>query len=125
MTTLKTEYAVVEAYLTKDGSIIRELMHPAVHGNEKQSLAEATIPVGMQTQLHRHGMTEELYYITAGEGVMTLGDEVFPVTVGDTIAIMPGMPHCVRNAGKVPLTLLCACAPAYSHEDTELLGDKV
>ena len=34
-------YRDIEPYVTKDGSEIRELMHPAVHGNEKQSLAEA------------------------------------------------------------------------------------
>ncbi len=43
---LKTEYEKIEPYITKDGSIIRELMHPAVHGNSKQSLAEATVPAG-------------------------------------------------------------------------------
>ena len=39
---------------TKDGSQIRELMHPAVHGNAAQSLAEARIDPGRRTALHRH-----------------------------------------------------------------------
>lgn len=42
-------YATVPAYRTKDGSEIRELMHPAVYGNRVQSLAEATVPVGART----------------------------------------------------------------------------
>ena len=33
-------------YKTLDGSLIRELMHPDVHGNWFQSLAEATIRPG-------------------------------------------------------------------------------
>ena len=52
---------------------------------------------------------------------MTLGDEKFAVTVGDSIAIPPGTPHCIENTGNVALHILCCCAPAYSHNDTELL----
>lgn len=118
---LHQPYASVPPYITKDGSEIRELMHPAVHGNQAQSLAEATVPPGGKTLLHRHRQTEELYHITAGTGLMTLGEEVFPVAVGDTIGIPPGTAHCIENRGDTPLCLLCCCAPAYDHADTELL----
>ena len=37
---MKTRYADIPAYITKDGSTIRELMHPSVHGNRLQSLAD-------------------------------------------------------------------------------------
>ena len=118
---LKTEYEKVEPYITKDGSTIRELMHPAVHGNSNQSLAEATVPSGGKTLLHRHQLTEEIYHITEGSGVMTLGSEEFEVKVGDTICIPPETPHRVQNTENTPLKILCCCAPAYSHEDTELM----
>ncbi|MRR52203.1 MAG: cupin domain-containing protein [Rhodocyclaceae bacterium] len=111
----------VTPYATKDGSEIRELMHPAMHGNRKQSLAEATVPAGTRTRLHRHAVTEELYHITQGEGRMTLGEKQFAVRVGDTILIPPGSPHCIEATGTEPLRLLCCCAPAYAHDDTELL----
>jgi len=114
-------YATVPAYRTEDGSEIRELMHPAVHGNRAQSLAEATVPAGSRTLLHRHHRTEELYHITAGLGRMTLGDDCFDVQPGDTILIPPGSAHCIEAIGHEPLRLLCCCAPAYSHGDTELL----
>ena len=116
-------YSTVPAYLTKDGSEIRELMHPNVHGNRAQSLAEATVPAGTRTLLHRHEATEELYHITAGAGLMTLGEEQFPVAVGDTILIVPGTPHCIAAVGSAALVLLCCCSPAYSHADTQLLGE--
>lgn len=118
---MKTEYSKIRPYTTKDGSVIRELMHPDIHGNRNQSLAEATIPPGSVTFLHRHHNSEEIYHITQGNGVMTLGDKKFDVTVGDTICIPPGTPHKVQNTGKTPLKLLCCCAPPYSHDDTELL----
>lgn len=118
---LKTEYKKIELYTTKDGSIIRELMHPAVHGNSEQSLAEATVPAGGKTLLHKHRLTEEIYHITEGRGIMTLdGQEIF-VHTGDTVCIPPGTPHSIRNTGENDLKILCCCVPAYSHEDTELM----
>lgn len=116
-----TRLASVTPYETRDGSIIRELMHPHLHGNALQSLAEARVPVAARTRLHRHQQTEELYHITQGEGRMTLGEEQFPVRVGDTVCIAPGTAHRIENTGAVELRLLCCCSPAYRHEDTELL----
>jgi mannose-6-phosphate isomerase-like protein (cupin superfamily) len=116
-----SQYKNIEPFVTKDGSLIRELMHPSVHDNAKQSLAEAVVAVGKKTQLHQHAKTEELYHVTAGQGVMTLGDETLMLGSGDTVCIPPGTPHCIENAGDTDLVILCCCAPAYSHEDTELL----
>ncbi|MBI5107618.1 MAG: cupin domain-containing protein [Rhodocyclales bacterium] len=121
MTATKTRYAEIPVYITKDGSEIRELMHPAVHGNRLQSLAEATVAAGRRTLLHRHARTEELYHVTAGRGRMTLGDARMEVGAGDTVHIAPGTPHCIEALGAEPLRILCCCTPPYSHEDTELL----
>ena len=115
----KSTYATAEPYRTKDGSMIRELMHPSVQGNRLQSLAEAIVEPGQETMLHLHRLSEELYHITAGQGLMTLGTEQFAVGVGDTVCIPPGTLHCIRNTGEVALKILCCCAPPYSHEDTE------
>lgn len=121
---MKTSRTDIAAYLTKDGSQIRELMHPVLHGGQRQSLAEATVPAGTRTRLHRHGVTEELYHITAGRGRMTLGDAQFAVQTGDTVLIPPGTSHCIEAHGTDALIILCCCSPAYAHEDTELLeGD--
>lgn len=117
---IKSAYTDVQPYITKDGSIIRELMHPAVQGNRCQSLAEALVPPGGATHLHLHQQIEELYHVTAGEGEMQLGDAQFPVRAGDTICIPPGMLHAISNAGVCDLRILCMCCPPYSHDDTEL-----
>jgi mannose-6-phosphate isomerase-like protein (cupin superfamily) len=118
---MKTRYADIPAYVTRDGSEIRELMHPSLHGGKKQSLAEATVPAGARTLLHRHGITEEIYHVTSGSGRMTLGNESFDVVAGDSVLIAPGTAHCIEATGAVPLRILCCCSPAYAHEDTELL----
>lgn len=119
--TIRSRYSDNAPYTTRDGSEIRELMHPAVHGNVNQSLAEATVEPGQRTQLHRHKLSEELYHITAGRGLMELDGKKFEVRTGDTVAIAPGAAHAVENCGEQPLVILCCCSPPYSHDDTELL----
>jgi len=111
----------VPPYITRDQSEIRELIHPSIHGNRSQSLAEAVIKPGQTTRLHLHRQTEEIYHITHGRGRMTLADKIFKVDVGDSICIPPDSPHCIENTGSTDLHLLCMCSPAYSHNDTELL----
>jgi len=118
---MRTRYTEISAYQTKDGSQIRELMHPDHHGNRAQSLAEAVVFPGQETLLHKHLRTEELYHITAGRALMTLGEERFKVGVGNTVLIAPSTAHCIRNVGTEPLHILCSCSPAYTHEDTILL----
>jgi mannose-6-phosphate isomerase-like protein (cupin superfamily) len=117
----RSRYARVMPYQTRDGSEIRELMHPRVQGNRLQSLAEARVAPGTATRLHLHRRSEELYHVVAGQGLMTLGRRRFPVTAGDTVCIPPGTPHRVHNPGPRPLVILCCCAPAYAHADTLLL----
>jgi len=121
----KTEYSALQAFITRDGSQIKELMHPAQHasqlGVQAQSLAEARISVGSKTQLHKHHKSEELYHVTAGIGIMTLAEKTFSVQQGDTVCILPGTAHCIENTGTEDLVILCCCAPAYADSDTELL----
>lgn len=111
----------VQAFVTKDESSIRELMHPLKHASRALSLAEAIVAPGAITALHRHRRSEELYYILEGSGQMTLGQRAFMVASGDTICIAPGTAHRIRNTGPDRLRILCACTPAYSDDDTELL----
>ena len=70
---LKTNYNKIRPYTTKDGAIIRELMHPDVHGNSNQSLAEATITQGTATALHRHKRSEEIYHFAFAIGAGWVG----------------------------------------------------
>jgi mannose-6-phosphate isomerase-like protein (cupin superfamily) len=111
----------VDAFKTKDGSEIRELAGIPTGNAVNQSLAEATVPAGGETEEHHHGVTEEIYLFTSGSGRMRLGDDESDVTVGDTVVIPPGVRHKLWNTGSEPLKLLCCCSPAYSHDDTFLV----
>jgi mannose-6-phosphate isomerase-like protein (cupin superfamily) len=111
-----------EPFTTKDGSQIREVAGVPIGNAHNQSLAEATVPPGGETEEHYHRTSEEIYHFTHGSGRLRLGDDESEVTVGDTVVIAPGTPHKLWNTGEEPLRLLCCCSPPYSHEDTYLIG---
>ena len=111
----------VPAFVTKDGSEIRELLAHRNSSIRNQSLAEARVAPSMSTAPHYHPRTEEIYYILSGEGEMTIGDERQSVGPGDAIAIPPGKVHTIHNTGHETLVFLCCCAPGYEHEDTVLV----
>src|SRR5580765_4970465 len=106
------------AFITKDGSEIRELLAHRNSAIRNQSLAEARLAVGASTQEHYHPKTEEIYYITHGTGQIRIEGELREVGPGDAIAIPPGQKHKLWNTGNETLRLLCCCAPAYEHDDT-------
>jgi mannose-6-phosphate isomerase-like protein (cupin superfamily) len=110
----------VSAFITKDGSEIRELLAHRNSCIRNQSLAEARLPPGGVTTPHRHRLTEEIYYILQGTGRMRVDEDEREVSPGDAIAIPPGARHQMTNTGKEILKFLCCCAPAYEHEDTFL-----
>jgi mannose-6-phosphate isomerase-like protein (cupin superfamily) len=112
----------VEAFITKDGSEIKELAGVPTGNSQNQSLAEATVPSGGETEEHYHRVSEEIYLFTHGSGRLRLGDEESEVAAGDTVVIAPGTPHKLWNTGHEPLRLLCCCSPPYSHDDTYLIG---
>ena len=85
------------------------------------SLAEAIVRQGCTTLLHIHMKSQEIYHIIQGKGMMALGVERFEVKPGDSVLIMPGMPHCIENIGTRPLKMLCCCHPPYDHQDTRIL----
>ena len=103
----------VEAFVTKDGSTVRELHH-----TELQSLAEATLEPSEATERHYHREMEEIYFVVKGSGTMEVDGETQTVRPGDAVLIPAGAWHQLENNGSSELRILCCCAPPYSHEDT-------
>jgi mannose-6-phosphate isomerase-like protein (cupin superfamily) len=103
----------VEAFVTKDGSLIRELHHTPA-----QSLAEATLEPGQATERHYHRATEEIYFVVKGSGEMEVDGRTQRIRPGDAVLIPPGAWHTLLNDGTSELRILCCCVPPYSHEDT-------
>jgi mannose-6-phosphate isomerase-like protein (cupin superfamily) len=115
-----TRYDDIEPFITKDGSEIREWAGRAAAPAVNQSLAEAALAPGGTTTEHFHRQSEELYLVTAGSGRLRVDGEEREIAGGDCVVIPPGARHKLWNTGDELLRIVCACSPAYSHEDTIL-----
>ncbi len=109
-------YSQQVPFTTKDGSTIRSLLDLSNAPVVEQSLAEAEIPAGGQTERHYHRLSEEMYYLLSGSGIMEIEGETRDVKSGDAILIPAGKWHQIRAVEA--LRFLCCCAPPYSHDDT-------
>jgi mannose-6-phosphate isomerase-like protein (cupin superfamily) len=105
------------AYTTKDGSTVREILNIGNAPVANQSLAEARLPAGISTTRHHHKLSEEIYFILSGTGLMEVDGESREVGPGDAVLIPPGEWHSI-SAVAGELRFLCCCAPRYTHEDT-------
>jgi mannose-6-phosphate isomerase-like protein (cupin superfamily) len=105
-----------QAFTTLDGSTIRVLLDTAT-GAANQSLAEAELAPGQQTQRHYHAVTEEIYVLLTGSAEMEVAGDRATVGPGDAILIPARARHQIR-ASSSGVRFLCCCAPAYSDEDT-------
>jgi mannose-6-phosphate isomerase-like protein (cupin superfamily) len=103
-------------FTTKDGSTIRSLLDLSNAPVVNQSLAEATIPAGGETERHYHKLSEEFYYLLAGRGLMEIDGDEQEVGPGDAVLIPAGAWHQIKAIED--LQFLCCCAPPYAHEDT-------
>lgn len=63
------------------------------------------IPGGRNNERHRHAH-ETLFYIVAGEGMVAVGDEIIPVSAGDTVFVPRWAFHQSRNTGTSELVIL-------------------
>ena len=72
-----------------------------------ESLTAGVAELGSGDQLkdHRHA-PPEVYYLLAGEGVVRIDDEEYPVNAGSAVFIPGNAVHGIRNAGRAVLRLL-------------------
>jgi mannose-6-phosphate isomerase-like protein (cupin superfamily) len=106
-----------QPFTTLDGSTIRVLLDAVAGDAANQSLAEAELGRGQETQRHYHAVTEEIYVLLEGHAEMEVDGDQASVQPGDAILIPAGARHQIR-AGESGVRFLCCCAPPYSDEDT-------
>jgi mannose-6-phosphate isomerase-like protein (cupin superfamily) len=113
-----------EEFTAGDGSILRELLHPEKAELQiRYSLAYAKVAKGQKTKSHKLKSCE-VYYITAGSGLMHIDKESFEVSPESAIYIPPGARQYIENTGKSDLKFLCIVDPAWREEDEEIFVRK-
>ena len=105
-------------YVTLDGSLVTELVRPERGGSRNVSVAEAVVSPGESTRRHAHRLSDEVYLVLSGEGVVTLGAKSYAVEPGSCLFLPAGQAHSARCDGPEALRILCICAPPYTHEQT-------
>lgn len=108
----------VKEYVTKDASVIRELLNAATAPGLGMSLAEAVLEAGASTIAHHHDDCDEIYYCLEGEGTLSINGENVPFVPHGYYLLPKGAKHFLR--ARTPLRLLCICCPGYTHEGTVL-----
>jgi mannose-6-phosphate isomerase-like protein (cupin superfamily) len=78
------------------------------------SVSQARVRPGVTTQWHSLTGTDERYVITAGIGIVEVGDDLrAPVGAGDVVLIPAGRRQRITNTGATDLLILCICTPRF------------
>jgi len=108
-------------FVAGDDSILRELLHPEKTGLQiRYSLAHAEVRVGQMTKPHKL-QAAEVYYITAGQGLMHIDEEALEIGPECAVYIPPQAMQYIENTGNSDLKFLCIVDPAWRKEDEEVL----
>jgi len=109
-----------QEFIAGDDSILQELLHPEKTDLQiRYSLAHAKITAGQKTKPHKL-KSSEVYYITAGQGLMHIDEESIEVSPECAVYIPPGAKQYIENTGNSDLKFLCIVDPAWREEDEEI-----
>jgi mannose-6-phosphate isomerase-like protein (cupin superfamily) len=97
-----------------DNAIARQIASPNNSRARQISIADIRVPPGVAIKRHYHNVIEEIYYITAGTGIVTVDGQERTVGVGDAVVIRPGQRHAIRNDSKSELRLIVTCSPPWT-----------
>ena len=114
----------VKAYRTKDGSLVREIVHPKHIAVRSLSLAEAVLEPGGSTAVHYHTDSEEVYYVLQGSALLMIAGEEAEIEAGQAVLIPANHRHRIINTGSEDLVFLCVSSPPYTHEETQIEQDE-
>ena len=99
--------------------LVKELLKPDNSDIRQLSIALITVEPRMAAIPHKHAVTEEVYYILEGEGIVTIDDAQYRLRRGHAVYIPDGCLHQIANTGATTLSLLTVNAPPYDPSDVE------
>ena len=81
--------------------------------------------VGGRTPPNTHLFADEFFYVLAGEGVATAGEDRIPIKRGDALLLRPGVEHVIENTGPGKLYTLTVMQPDEGFAELILAGERV
>jgi len=106
-----------EPFTARDGALVYGLF-----SDEEKQITEVGAAVGSLASfrkaiLHKHDISDEVYYVISGKGQIQLGNSISPVRSGTVVYIPKGMDHGLENTGAEELEVFCLSSPPYVDED--------
>ncbi|MEO7044925.1 MAG: cupin domain-containing protein [Ferruginibacter sp.] len=80
-------------------------------------VVEENDPVDVGPPLHIHPNQDEVFFITKGNYLVKIGEEVFDLKKGDTAFAPRNIPHCFLTIGEGPHQMLLTYQPAGKMEE--------
>jgi len=87
------------------GHWVCELISGPLNGAAATMLGFSTWQPGAATRQLVHEV-DELCYIVAGEGKLSVGDELVPYRAGQAVLVPAGVPHGVVNDSAAPMSMV-------------------
>ncbi|QMW04781.1 cupin domain-containing protein [Spirosoma foliorum] len=85
--------------------------------NNNLYVVEENDPVDVGPSLHIHPNQDEVFFITKGNYLVKIGDEVFNLKKGDTAFAPRNIPHCFLTIGEGPHQMILTYQPAGKMEE--------
>lgn len=87
-----------------------------VKGAEEEGVSVSLAVVENRIRPHYQKVSDEIYTILRGKGLVTVGSHTKEVSEGDVIAIPKGEVHSFVNTGQEPCLVLFSSGPKFDPE---------
>ncbi|MEW5735197.1 MAG: cupin domain-containing protein [Thermodesulfobacteriota bacterium] len=123
MNAIKTAYDAALPYTTSDRSLVRELLHPELHGELPLSVSEVVVAPRERTALIAHPGSDHVCHVLEGKGFLRAGESFYKVSPRDSVFVPRGTAVQVVNTGDCFLRVLKFFTPAQAHDETRIVKE--
>lgn len=107
-----------EPFIARDGAAIFELFRGNDLVPQKMSIASGYLKPKQKAIPHFHKVSEEIYYVISGFGLVRVGETEEEIGEGDAIYIPVGAVHALENLSQTrEMKVLAISSPPYQDND--------